>query len=286
MSLSKGEICRIHPWLSHTVRILGITEEIQDVATYELEFVNPDVGRQFTFEPGQFNMLYAPGIGEAAISISSDPAQRGTLDHTVRVAGNVTRELAQAGVGATLGIRGPFGSAWPIEQCRGGDVIIVTGGIGLAPLRPAIYSLLRRKQEFGRLTLLYGARNAHGLLFTHQFEDWERQGLQVKTTVDRATSGWQGNVGVVTQLLERMSIRNPKKTRVLCCGPEVMMWYVARSALGREIPADQILVSLERNMNCAIGLCGHCQLGDTFVCKDGPVIPYNRVAPLLRVEGL
>lgn len=273
------------PWRTHTVRLVDITEEIHDVSTYHLEFVDPSVGESFTFRPGQFNMLYLPGAGEAAISISSDPAKGGTLDHTVRIAGNVTGELARLGDGATFGLRGPFGSCWPVDECRGGDVIIVTGGIGLAPLRPAIYELLKHSDEFGKLTLLYGARNPFGMLYTREYDDWMHRGLDVNTTVDRASPGWDGNVGVVPQLLDRMPLLAPENTTVLCCGPEVMMWYTARSALGRGVPAERIWVSLERNMNCAIGLCGHCQFGPAFVCKDGPVVRYDRAASLLRVEG-
>ncbi|MCA9026906.1 MAG: FAD/NAD(P)-binding protein [Planctomycetaceae bacterium] len=275
----------IDPWLAHTVRIASITDEVEDVATYHLEFSDPESAKSYSFLPGQFNMLYLPGVGEAAISISSDPAQEGTLDHTVRIAGNVTGALARAAVGDTFGLRGPFGSSWPIEACLGGDVILVTGGIGLAPLRPAIYELLNRKSEFGTLSLLYGARHPFGLLYPSEYADWEQRGMSVNTTVDRASPAWQGNVGVVTQLLDRMPLPNPEETTVLCCGPEVMMWYTARSAIGRGIPADRIWVSLERNMNCAIGLCGHCQFGPTFVCKDGPVIRYDHVSSFLRVEG-
>ncbi len=273
------------PWLSHTVRIASITSEIQDVATYRLEFVDAAIADSFSFLPGQFNMLYLPGVGEAAISISSDPRQRGVLDHTVRVAGNVTGELARLRDGATFGLRGPFGSHWPIDECLGGDVVIVTGGIGLAPLRPAIYELLSRKDECGQLALLYGAREPAGLLYTNEFDDWRQRGFEVAVTVDRGTDGWTGNVGVVPQLLDRMPLQNPEQTTVLCCGPEVMMWFAARSALGRGVPAERIWVSLERNMNCAIGLCGHCQFGPAFICREGPVLRYDQVAPLLRVEG-
>jgi len=273
------------PWLAHTVRIASITDEIQDVATYRLEFEDSAVADAYSFLPGQFNMLYLPGVGEAAISISSDPRQRGVLDHTVRVAGSVTGELAQLQEGATFGLRGPFGSAWPIDECLGGDVVIVTGGIGLAPLRPAIYELLNRKDECGQLTLLYGAREPSGLLYTNEFDDWRQRGFEVAVTVDRGTDAWKGNVGVVPQLLDRMPLEHPEQTTVLCCGPEVMMWFAARSALGRGVPAERIWVSLERNMNCAIGLCGHCQFGPSFICKDGPVLRYDLVAPLLRVEG-
>ncbi len=273
------------PWLAHTVRIAGITDEVEGVATYHLQFEDTQIRDRFAFRPGQFNMLYLPGVGETAISISSDPVQRTSVDHTVRIAGNVTGELARAGVNATFGLRGPFGTSWPIEECLGRDVVIVAGGIGLAPMRPAIYELLALGDEVGQVTLLYGARNPFGLFYTAEYAEWRARGLDIETTVDRASPGWRGNVGVVTQLLDRLRLSAPERTTVLCCGPEVMMWYTARSALGRGIPTQRIWISLERNMNCAIGLCGHCQFGPTFVCKDGPVVRYDRVAPYLRVEG-
>jgi NAD(P)H-flavin reductase len=285
MSLVSAGTPASDPWLAATVRIAGITDEVDGVATYHLELADRPAVDSLSFRPGQFNMLYFPGVGEAAISISGDPSRQGTLDHTVRIAGRVTGELARAGVGATFGLRGPFGSAWPMEECLGRDVIIVSGGIGLAPLRPAIYELLDRSDEVGQLTLLYGARSPFGQLYSSEYGDWAARGLDVQTTVDRASPAWQGNVGVVTQLLDRMQLANPEQTAVFCCGPEVMMWYTARSAISRGIPRDRIWISLERNMNCAIGLCGHCQFGPTFVCKDGPVVRYDRVSPFLKVEG-
>ncbi|MBI1309821.1 Ni/Fe hydrogenase subunit gamma [bacterium] len=285
MSSTSTGLPNLDPWLAYTVRIAAVTHEIDDVSTYHLKFTDQAVADTFSFQPGQFNMLYLPGVGEAAISISSDPAKHAMLDHTVRIAGNVTRTLANLEVGATFGLRGPFGSAWPVDACCDRDVIIVTGGIGLAPLRPAIYELLNRASEFGQLTLLYGARESAGLLYTGEFDEWRSRGLDIHTTVDRASGGWTGNVGVVPQLLDRLPLNDPQNTTVLCCGPEVMMWYTARSALGRGIPQERVYVSLERNMNCAIGLCGHCQFGPTFVCKDGPVVRYDCVADFLRVEG-
>jgi len=276
----------LDPWSTRTAQIKEIVREIDGVATYELGFQDQSEGLEFTFHPGQFNMLYVPGVGEAAISISSDPNRRSTLSHTVRVAGNVTGQLARMEVGATIGLRGPFGTGWPIEECRGGEVIIVTGGIGLAPLRPVIYELIARQREFGQVTLLYGARSPSGLLYTQEFDAWREAGINIQTTVDRASSDWSGNVGVVTQLFDRMKLEAPSQAAVLTCGPEVMMWFAARSARAQNIPIDRIWISLERNMNCAIGLCGHCQFGSTFVCKDGPVVRYDKVAPLLKVEGL
>ena len=285
MSFAHAGTPATDPWLAETVRIVGITDEVDGVATYRLEFADPAAADAFSFRPGQFNMLYCPGVGETAISISGDPKRPGMLDHTVRIAGNVTGELARSGVGATIGLRGPFGSAWPIEECLDRDVVVVAGGIGLAPLRPAIYELLDRRADFKQMTLLYGARSPFGQLYTSEYDEWTARGMDVNTTVDRASPAWQGNVGVVTQLLDRMPLSDPEQTVLFCCGPEVMMWYTARSAVSRGIPKDRIWISLERNMNCAIGLCGHCQFGPTFVCKDGPVVRYDRVAPFLKVEG-
>ena len=230
-------------------------------------------------------MLYVPGVGEAAISVSGDPEQRVGLAHTIRSAGNVTRALESLGCGGRIGLRGPFGSHWPIEECHGKDVVLVAGGIGMAPLRPLVCSLLEYRDRFGEITLLLGARTPDGILFSGEWPLWQ-DGINVQCTVDRATSNWGGHVGVVTSLLERLPIRHPENTIVMTCGPEVMMWYSIRCALDRGISRSSVWLSLERNMNCAVGLCGHCQLGPAFICKDGPVVPYDKVAPFLKVKAL
>ena len=172
------------------------------------------------------------------------------------------------------------------KNAIGRDVVLVTGGIGLPPLRPVIYQLLRERQKYGQLNLLYGARSPETLLYNREYEDWSQRGLIVQTTVDRSTPGWLGSVGVVTLLLERLQPFDPGNTVLMCCGPEVMMRFVARTAFERGMSPTQIWVSTERNMNCAIGLCGHCQLGPAFICKDGPVFRYDRIAPYLKVDGL
>jgi len=202
------------------------------------------------------------------------------------VAGNVTRTLAGMKSGETLGLRGPFGTSWPLAECIGRDVVLVTGGIGLAPLRPAICALLHNRRQFGRINLLYGARSPEAFLYQREYEDWSRQGLIVHTTVDRSAPGWMGNVGVVTLLLERLRTFDPRNTVLLCCGPEVMMKFTAMTARSRGLSPSEIWVSMERNMQCAVGLCGHCQLGPEFICKDGPVFRYDRIARYLDVEGL
>jgi len=275
-----------NPWVHDTVRIAAIRQELPDVWTYDLELTDPGRHAEYRFQPGQFNMLYVPGVGEAAISISANPASRGPVAHTVRMAGNVTRALAELSVGETLGLRGPFGSTWPLEEATVRDVVLVAGGIGLAPLRPVIYELLARQSAVRSLTLLVGARSPDLLLFSGELDEWRRQGMQVEVTVDRVAEGWAGHVGVVTLLLERLSLSNPAETLLLTCGPEVMMRYTVQAALRRGIPEGNLWVSTERNMQCAIGLCGHCQLGPVFICREGPVFAWPRIAPWLFVEGL
>lgn len=275
-----------NPWLSQPVRIDSIRAEIPAVSTYELSFVDAAVGAAYRFLPGQFNMLYLPGVGEVAISISADPLSREHWAHTIRVAGTVTQSLARLKPGDVLGLRGPYGNPWPLADCRGRDILVVAGGIGLAPLRPVIYEIVANRQNYRRVTLLLGARSPEGLLYPDQYTAWKAAGIEVQTTVDRATAEWTGNVGVVTQLLDRMALPVPRETVLLVCGPEVMMHFTVKSAQRRGVPVEQIWLSSERNMQCAVGLCGHCQLGPTFVCKDGPVFRYDHIAPFLKVEDL
>lgn len=276
----------INPWQCETMRIASVRAETPGVATYSLSFARLDREQQYRFQPGQFNMLYVPGLGQVAISLSADPAEQSAWAHTIRSAGNVTRRIAALGAGATLGLRGPYGTSWPLDEARGKDVILVAGGIGLAPLRPAIYALLRNRRDYGQLTLLYGGRSPVGLLYADEYARWSDQGLSLQATVDRSAPGWMGSVGFVNLLLERLRGLRPADTIVLTCGPEVMMRYIVRSALARGMTADQIWCSLERNMQCAVGLCGHCQLGPEFICKDGPVFRYDRVSRFLTIEGL
>ncbi|TWU08797.1 Anaerobic sulfite reductase subunit B [Symmachiella macrocystis] len=274
------------PWLAYSVTVDQVTPETPGVATYDLIFTDNEVAARYTFLPGQFNMLYLPGVGEIAISISGDPTNGDRLPHTIRVAGNVTRTLAGLAEGASLGLRGPFGSSWPLAGNVGKDVILIAGGIGLAPLRPVIYELLSNRHLYGQLTLLYGSRTPEGLLYPGEYDNWRTRGLDVQTTVDRTTDGWSGNVGVVTTLLERMALPRSAETVLFTCGPEVMMWYTVQSARECGIPDENLYVSLERNMNCAVGLCGHCQFGPEFLCKDGPIFGYDRVASILKVDDL
>jgi len=274
---------RSNPWLPHLARIERIKHEVAGISTYDLRFEEPDVASGFHFSPGQFNMLYLPGFGETAISISSNPERLETLSHTVRVAGNVTRALARMREGAQIAVRGPFGSAWPVDACRGCDVIIACGGVGLAPLRPMIYHMINHREEYGRVHLLYGARTPSDLLYTDEYDAWRDAGIEVNITVDLGEADWQGHIGVVPVLFYRLRLNAPG-TRVLTCGPEIMMRFVIFEALARKIRPQHIHLSMERNMNCALGFCGHCQLGPAFVCKDGPVFTYEQMEPYLHLE--
>lgn len=276
---------RHNPWHAHMATIEEVRPEIASVATYRLKLLDPEAARNYRFQPGQFNMLYLPGCGEAAISLSGSPALAGqALLHTIRVVGRVTEAIARLRVGDRIALRGPFGAPWPIEQCLERDVLIVAGGIGLAPLRPLIYEILGRRKHFARVVLLVGARSPDLLLYASELADWIEQGIEVQMTVDRAGDQWTGNIGVVPLLLDRLKDLRPRDSVVLMCGPEVMMHYTALSALGRGIPREAIWLSVERNMQCAVALCGHCQLGPTFVCREGPVFRYDHLEPFLKVR--
>jgi NAD(P)H-flavin reductase len=272
-----------NPWVPHLATIRDIRPEVPGVQTYDLELASPQTARAFRFQSGQFNMLYLPGIGEAAISISSDPDKPDRLSHTVRAAGNVTQALARKRPGEQIGIRGPFGSAWPLNACKGQDVVIACGGIGLAPLRPAIYAIMQHRSDFGRVILLYGARTRADLLYAAEYDAWRERNLEIEVTVDIGGPEWTGNIGVVPVLFYRLRLHGPR-TCLLTCGPEIMIRFVIFEALARKVKPEHIYLSMERNMSCAVGLCGRCQLGPAFVCKDGPVFTYKQMAPYLHVE--
>ena len=264
--------------------ILTRRQELAD--TFTIQLAPTDGGANIQFAPGQFNMLYAFGVGEVPISISGDPAQPDKLVHTIRDVGAVTDALSKLKKGAQVGVRGPFGSAWPVEDAEGSDVVIVAGGIGLAPLRPAIEHVLANRAKYGRFVILYGARNPADVLYMKQLQAWRgRLDTYVDVTVDSAGRDWSGNVGVVTRLIGRANF-DPHHTKVFVCGPEIMMRFTIKELNALGVAKDDIYVSMERNMKCAIGHCGHCQFGGQFICKDGPVFPYARIESLLQVRGL
>jgi NAD(P)H-flavin reductase len=270
------------PMQPEPFRIIRVRRDNYDTFTLELRPANGH--DPFHFEPGQFNMLYIFGVGEIPISISGDPGHPEKLIHTIRVVGTVTKAMGTLKVGDWLGVRGPFGTAWPVKAAQGNDLVFVAGGIGLAPLRPALHQALTHREQYGKIVLIYGARTPANILYRKELEKWRaRFDLDVYVTVDLADEKWYGDVGVVTRLIPNAPF-DPEHTIAMTCGPEVMMRYTATELLKRGVEAHNIYVSMERNMKCGIGLCGHCQLGPTFICKDGPVYTYETMRPWLALR--
>jgi NAD(P)H-flavin reductase len=267
------------PMLPQLYRVQHVQREIPDTFTLELE---PTEGGDIPlFATGQFNMLYVFGVGEIPISISGDPANRRPLIHTTRAVGTVSRAMRELKPNDVIGVRGPFGSHWPIKQAEGKDVVIAAGGIGLAPLRSVMYHIISQREKYGKAVLLYGARSPADILYRRELENWRAHfDLEVYVTVDRATGSWRGSVGVVTRLIPRAPF-DAKNTIAMVCGPEVMMRFTVAELEKRGVALENIYVSMERNMKCAIGMCGHCQYGPNFVCKDGPVFQYSQIQDLL-----
>jgi NAD(P)H-flavin reductase len=271
-----------HPWL-----VKEVIPETADTFTLVLKPEKSAMeSSEFSFQPGQFNMIYVFGVGEVPISICGNPAEKNRIYHTTRVVGTVTRAMGTVKVGDAVGIRGPYGSHWPVNKAKGQDVIMIAGGIGLAPLRPVMYHLLNNRDDYRRISLLYGARTQEDILYRDQLEQWSsRLDIEVFVTVDRGSPTWYGNVGVVTRLIQRAPM-SPANSIVMICGPEIMMKYCIPELHNRGIRDEEIFLSLERNMKCAVGFCGHCQYGPEFICKTGPVYTRKQVEPLMKVEEL
>lgn len=251
--------------------------------TWTLE-IAPHEGPPIDPKPGQFAMLSAFGVGEVPISLSGR-GRGGSLVHTIRDLGAVTAELCQTGRGDMVGVRGPFGTEWPLDAALGADVLLVAGGLGLAPLRPAVEALLERRDSYGRLVLLYGARTPDDLLYREQLDLWREAGFDVQLTVDAGTPSWRDRVGVVGKLVESAEF-DPASAVALVCGPEVMIRFTVAALAESGISDNRLYVSLERNMKCGTGHCGHCQLGPMLVCRDGPVFSWDQISPWLAVREL
>jgi NAD(P)H-flavin reductase len=287
------------PWRSHPARIEEIADEVPGVRTYTLRLLDDEVRRSYRFAPGQFNMLHLPGIGEAAISISSDPLDTERLEHTVRAVGNVTDALSRMQPGETLLLRGPFGRPWPVADLAGREVVVVAGGLGLASQRAAIHELLRHRTRYAAVTVLHGAKEPAGLFYTGEYDRWRDGGVEVQTIVDAIDASpagdlttvrepaarSSGRVGLVTDLLAELPL-DPARVSILCCGPDPMMMAVVRAALARGVAPAEIFLSLERNMACAVRHCGLCQFGPVFVCQEGPVFSYPVIEPYLSVRQM
>ncbi len=270
--------------IPQSYRIQRVIKETHD--TFTLELKPPEDPGKFIFSAGQFNMLYLFGIGEVPISISGDPSKFESLIHTIRAVGTITKQMSKLKKGDLICVRGPFGSHWPVKEAIGNDVVIIAGGIGLAPLRPAIYKILSMRQQFGKIILLYGTRTPADILFRRELEKLRsRLDIDIFVTVDHATPAWKGNVGVVTTLIQRSHF-DPFNTTAMICGPEIMMRYTISELTKRDVKSENIFVSMERNMKCAIGFCGHCQYGTKFICKDGPIFNYEQIKDLFGKREL
>lgn len=269
------------PMRPQTMRVTEVCRELDDVVTLRLSG-----DQRLPFRPGQFNMLYAFGVGEVAISISSDPARPNDLLHTVRSVGAVSRALCSVKRGDALGLRGPFGTHWPVEEERGRHLLFVAGGLGLAPLRPAIYRALAAPDQYAGITLIVGARSPRDILYPYQLAGWGcGKALDLHLTVDHAGPEWTGSVGVVTQHFRRaLDGVDPARVSAFLCGPEVMMRYGCAGLAELGVGCDRMWLSMERNMKCALGLCGHCQFGPDFVCRDGPVFRADAILPRMAIR--
>jgi len=281
MATASAERAPLGALTPHPFRVVAREQNTADTWTLTLE---PLAGEGPTIAPGQFMMVYAFGIGEVPISVSGPPFHAGSVVLTVRAVGAVSRAICASEPGTALGLRGPFGNSWPIDAAVGGDVVVVAGGIGLAPLRPVVLRALERRGDYGSVSVLYGARRPDDLLYTAQLDEW-RRAADVAVTVDAPSEGWEGHVGVVPQLVTTASFR-PEATTAFVCGPEIMMRYSALALLEHGVAADRIMISMERHMDCGVGLCGHCQLGPTLICRDGPVYTHAEAARWIEVREL
>ncbi|NKB81351.1 MAG: Ni/Fe hydrogenase subunit gamma [Nitrospirales bacterium] len=275
-----------NPYLIHPATIIEKRQETSNIVSFRLQLTDPDVRQQFCFQAGQFNMLYAFGVGEVAISIVSDPDEPEYLDHTIRIVGRTTQVMGHMNIGDSLGIRGAFGKGWPMEEAKEKDVLVITGGLGCAPVVGAIEYMFRRREQYGRIKILHGVKAPHDLLYRERFDAWRNHpNTEVYLTSDEPGKTWHYHVGVVTELFDQIDL-DPGRTLVMMCGPEIMMRVSMSVLTHRGLGPDQMYASLERHMECGIGLCGHCQLGPFFLCKDGPVMRYDHVIPFLGKGGM
>lgn len=272
--------------LPREAEVIERIDESASVFTLRLRFTDPEVRRGYRYAAGQFNMLYRFGLGEVPISIVSDPDHDDLLDHTIRRVGRVTGGLATLQAGDRIGLRGPYGRGWPLAELRGRDVIIVTGGLGCAPSVSVVHYILNRRPEFGRLTIIQGVKHHSDLLWRERYAAWSRLAdTEVLLSADVGGPLWPWHVGPVMALFDRLTL-TPGRTAVLMCGPEGMMRAGAAAMVARGQPRSDIWLSMERNMQCAVRQCGHCQLGPQFVCRDGPVFRYDEIESMLDVKGL
>ena len=275
-----------HPYQPREAEVVARAQETRDMFTLRLRLADRGAREAYRFAPGQFNMLHVPGVGAVPISIASDPAQYETLDHTIRAVGRVTRVLERFQPGDRLGLRGPYGRGWPMRDAEGQDLLVVTGGLGCAPVVAAISYAVQRRNRFRRLIILQGVKHSADMLWRERYDAWSRlPDTQVRLAADQPAKGWTGHRGLVTDLLGQVRF-DPQQTVAMLCGPEPMMLAAAeRLTAGMGMSGDHIWLSLERGFQCGVGHCGHCQMGPYFVCRDGPVFPYRQIGWLLGTKG-
>lgn len=274
-----------NPYVPHQAEVIERIEETPSIFTLRLRFCDTTLHEQFSFQPGQFNMLYLYGVGEVPISIVSDPLDEHSYDHTIRIVGRVTQALSQLKAGDVIGVRGPFGRGWPIDQAQGKDIVVVTGGLGCAPVVSVIHYVMRRRDQFGRLVIMQSVKHSDDLIWRKQYEEWQAaENTQVILAADRAGPAWPWATGRVTDLLSEAQFDN-NNCSAMMCGPEGMMQVAVTSLLDRKVDEFNLWLSMERNMQCAVGHCGHCQHGPNFVCKDGPIFNYSNIKEWFGVGG-
>lgn len=274
-----------NPYLPHVARIVERRQDAPTIFTLRLAFDDDKLQSQYRFQPGQFNMVYLYGVGEVAISIVSDPQDEPLFGHTIRVVGRVTEGLAKLQPGDRVGIRGPYGRGWPLAAAAGKNVLIVTGGLGCAPVVSVIGYVMRRRAEYGKLTIIQGVKHSADLIYRQQYEAWSREpDTEVLIAANASAGHWPWHVGQVTELIAQAQIA-PESTVAMMCGPEGMMLAAAKILLQRGLSEKQIYFSTERNMHCALGHCGHCQFGGKFVCRNGPVFDYSEIKALFGIRG-
>ena len=275
----------MQPRLPYEAEIIERIQESPNLFTLRLRFTDPDVHTAYQFEPGQFNMLYLYGVGEVPISIVSDPMDESIYDHTIRSVGRVTKGLSDLNKGDRIGVRGPYGRGWPMELAEQKDIVIVTGGLGCAPTVSVINYIMNRRERFGTVNIVQGVKHANDFIWKERYEQWRQaSNTQVLLAADAGDAIWPWHIGPVTGLFDQLEY-DPENVMVMMCGPEGMMRVVIKHMLEQGLGECDLWLSMERNMQCAVGHCGHCQYGDKFICKDGPVFCYEQVKDLFSVKG-
>lgn len=279
------KMCDVDPYLPRDTEVVAIDHLSPTLFTLHLHFEASDFHQHFIFHPGQFNMLYLYGVGEVAISIVSDPEENQRISHTIRAVGRVTRALQKIKVGDRIGIRGPFGRPWPLKEIRKKDIVVLTGGLGCAPTVGMIHYMLARRKWYGKISILQGVKHSDDFIFKQQYAKWqEAPDTEIHIAADQAGPKWPWSKGYVTDMLKLLTL-NSENTVVLMCGPEMMMRTAIEYLMKMGISETSIYLSMERNMECGIGHCGHCQYGGLFVCKNGPIFCYPEVKALFAEQG-